>query len=53
MIVGFVLHAPLHLEPATVALAGAALLLFIAAETLEDTLGHVDWPTLFFFPGCS
>jgi Na+/H+ antiporter NhaD/arsenite permease-like protein len=52
VMVGFVLHAPLHLEPTTVALAGAALLLFLrGGETLEETLGHVDWPTLFFFAG--
>ena len=50
--VGFVLHAPLHLEPATVALAGAALLLFLrGAETMEESLNAVDWTTLFFFAG--
>lgn len=52
VLVGFVLHAPLHLEPATVALAGAALLLFLrGAAHLEPTLDHVDWTTLFFFAG--
>lgn len=52
VMVGFVLHAPLHLEPATVALSGAALLLFLrGAERLEESLDSVDWTTLFFFAG--
>lgn len=52
VMVGFVLHAPLHLEPATVALSGAALLLFLLGhEKLEESLGAVDWTTLFFFAG--
>jgi Na+/H+ antiporter NhaD/arsenite permease-like protein len=52
VMVGFVLHAPLHLEPATVALAGAALLLFLrGADQLEPSLDAVDWTTLFFFAG--
>jgi Na+/H+ antiporter NhaD/arsenite permease-like protein len=50
VMVGFVLHAPLHLEPATVALAGAALLLFLrGAAHLEESLDAVDWTTMFFF----
>jgi Na+/H+ antiporter NhaD/arsenite permease-like protein len=52
VMVGFVLHAPLHLEPATVALAGATLLLLArGAEQLEPSLDAVDWTTLFFFAG--
>jgi Na+/H+ antiporter NhaD/arsenite permease-like protein len=52
VMVGFVLHAPLHLEPATVALAGAALLLFLrGADHLESSLDAVDWTTMFFFTG--
>jgi Na+/H+ antiporter NhaD/arsenite permease-like protein len=52
VMVGFVLHAPLHLEPATVALAGAALLLFLrGADTMERSFDAVDWTTLFFFAG--
>ncbi|MCB0877940.1 MAG: ArsB/NhaD family transporter [Thermoleophilia bacterium] len=52
VMIGFVLHAPLHLEPATVALAGAALLLFLrGAENMEASFDAVDWTTLFFFAG--
>ncbi len=52
VMVGFVLHAPLHLEPATIALAGAALLLFLrGADTMESSFDAVDWTTLFFFAG--
>ena len=52
VLVGFVLHAPLHLGPATVALTGAALLLLLrGAGTLEQSLNDVDWTTMFFFAG--
>ncbi len=52
VIAGFTMHSVLHLEPATVALAGAALLLFLrGGETLDETLGHVDWTTMLFFAG--
>ncbi|HVM17826.1 MAG TPA: ArsB/NhaD family transporter [Gaiellaceae bacterium] len=50
-IVAFFLHAPLHLEPAVVALAGATLLLLIAADDVEHALERVEWSTIFFFLG--
>jgi Na+/H+ antiporter NhaD/arsenite permease-like protein len=50
-IVAFFLHAPLHLEPAVVALGGATLLLLIAADDVEHALGRVEWSTIFFFLG--
>jgi Na+/H+ antiporter NhaD/arsenite permease-like protein len=50
-ILGFVLHQFLHLESATIALSGAALLLFITREEPEDILLAVEWPTIFFFAG--
>jgi Na+/H+ antiporter NhaD/arsenite permease-like protein len=50
-IVGFFLHAPLHLSPAVVALAGATTLLLVAADDVEDALERVEWATLFFFAG--
>jgi Na+/H+ antiporter NhaD/arsenite permease-like protein len=50
-ILGFILHQFLHLESATVALSGAALLLFITREEPEDILLAVEWPTIFFFIG--
>ncbi|MZP31236.1 hypothetical protein GTO91_16135 [Heliobacterium undosum] len=50
-ILGFMLHGLLHLESATIALAGAAFLLLITREEPEDILLAVEWPTLFFFIG--
>jgi len=50
-IVAFVFHGYLHLEPATVALSGAALLLLITSVEPHEILAEVEWPTLFFFIG--
>ena len=50
-LVGFLLHGLLHLEPATIALAGAVLLMVVARESPEEVLREVEWPTLFFFIG--
>jgi Na+/H+ antiporter NhaD/arsenite permease-like protein len=50
-IVAFFLHAPLHLEPPVVALVGATVLLFVAADDVENALERVEWSTIFFFVG--
>jgi Na+/H+ antiporter NhaD/arsenite permease-like protein len=50
-IVGFFLHAPLHVEPAVVALAGATVMLLVAADDTEAALERVEWSTIFFFIG--
>lgn len=51
-IVGFFLHQSLHLESATVALAGAFLLLLQTGENqLERSLEKTEWTTIFFFIG--
>jgi Na+/H+ antiporter NhaD/arsenite permease-like protein len=50
-IVAFFLHSTLHLEPAVVALAGATVLLLVAADDVEDALERVEWSTIFFFVG--
>lgn len=50
-IVAFVFHGFLHLESATIALAGAILLLLVSRQEPEDVLIHVEWPTIFFFIG--
>lgn len=51
-IIGFALHQALHLESATVALAGAFLLLLLTGEHfLEKALERVEWTTIFFFVG--
>jgi Na+/H+ antiporter NhaD/arsenite permease-like protein len=50
-LVGFFLHEWLHLEAATIALAGAALLLVVSRADLEEVLHEIEWPTLLFFVG--
>lgn len=60
VIAGFVLSHPLHIEPATIAMFGAGLLLLlnnigIAAEDqtedVHNSFGEVEWVTIFFFVG--
>ncbi len=60
VMVGFVLARQLHLEPATIALTGAALLMLLdnwahhsekAAHNIHTTFGDVEWITIFFFLG--
>ena len=50
-VLAFFLHEILHLEPATIALTGAAALLLTGVGQVDETLSHLDWPTLFFFAG--
>jgi Na+/H+ antiporter NhaD/arsenite permease-like protein len=50
-IVAFFVHQPLHLEPATVALTGAAAMLLVSRQSVEEALGGIEWATLFFFLG--
>lgn len=47
----FIFHHNLGLEAATVALAGATLLLLVSNIDPADTLLEVEWSTLFFFMG--
>jgi Na+/H+ antiporter NhaD/arsenite permease-like protein len=60
VMVGFVLARPLHLEPATIAMFGAAILMLCdnwshhsekAAHNVHQTFGDVEWITIFFFIG--
>ena len=49
---GFVLHGMLHLQPATVALFGAGLLLLISGiKEPRHVLAEAEWSSLFFFIG--
>jgi Na+/H+ antiporter NhaD/arsenite permease-like protein len=57
---GFVLARELHLEPATISLTGAALLMLLdnwahhsekASHNIHSTFGDVEWITIFFFLG--
>ncbi|ULO08649.1 ArsB/NhaD family transporter [Paenibacillus sp. 19GGS1-52] len=51
-ILGFFLHQSFHLESATVALAGAFLLLLLTGEhMMEQAFTKVEWTTIFFFIG--
>ncbi|WP_339300147.1 ArsB/NhaD family transporter [Paenibacillus sp. FSL K6-2441] len=51
-LLGFFLHQTFHLESATVALAGAFLLLLLTGEhVMERAFRSVEWPTIFFFIG--
>jgi Na+/H+ antiporter NhaD/arsenite permease-like protein len=47
----FFAHQALHLEPATVALSGATVMLLVSHQPLERSLAGIEWPTLFFFIG--
>ena len=60
VIAGFVLARPLHLEPATIAMAGAAALMLLdnwqhhnekQSANVHKTFGDVEWITIFFFVG--
>jgi Na+/H+ antiporter NhaD/arsenite permease-like protein len=60
VMIAFVLARPLHLEPATIAIFGAAVLMLLdnwahhtekAAENIHQTFGDVEWITIFFFIG--
>jgi len=51
IIVGFITHSMTGLEGATIALAGAALLLLLTMHDPEHHLRDVEWTTIFFFVG--
>lgn len=51
VILGFVLHQYLGLESATIAIAGAAVLMLVTGEDPEEAFLTVEWGTLFFFVG--
>jgi Na+/H+ antiporter NhaD/arsenite permease-like protein len=48
-ILAFFAHQALHVEPATVALTGAAVGLLVTTIELEEALSKIEWSTLFFF----
>jgi Na+/H+ antiporter NhaD/arsenite permease-like protein len=51
VLVAFVLHTALHLEPSTIALAGGLSLLGISRLDAASLVRDVEWPTLAFFAG--
>ncbi len=50
-ILGFTLHSVLHMEPATVALLGASVLMLISGRDPHKVFANVEWNTIFFFIG--
>jgi Na+/H+ antiporter NhaD/arsenite permease-like protein len=50
-VLAFFVHQALHIEPATVALTGAAVGLLVTRIELEEALSSIEWTTLFFFIG--
>jgi len=52
VILAFIFHGLLEIEPATVALAGASILMMITdSHKFEKIMKEVDWGTIFFFIG--
>ena len=51
IIVAFVLHSVLHLDPSVVALLGAGLMVLVSRTSKEEFLEDVEWETLVFFVG--
>lgn len=54
VIISFMSHSILHLEPALVAIFGASILMLIThndEHKLESLLAKVEWITIFFFAG--
>jgi Na+/H+ antiporter NhaD/arsenite permease-like protein len=51
VMVGFFLHGWLRLQPATIALSGAAVLLVWTRHDPHKILSQVEWATLMFFVG--
>jgi Na+/H+ antiporter NhaD/arsenite permease-like protein len=51
VILGFLLHGVLHLQPATIALTGATVLMLWGRIDLEHVLDEIEWTALFFFIG--
>jgi Na+/H+ antiporter NhaD/arsenite permease-like protein len=58
VLVAFLFAGPLHLQPATIALAGAAVLMLVdnwrhqnakQSENVHRTFADVEWITIFFF----
>jgi Na+/H+ antiporter NhaD/arsenite permease-like protein len=60
VLAAFVFAGPLHLEPATIALSGAAALMLLdnlkhggakQADNVHATFAEIEWTTIFFFIG--
>jgi Na+/H+ antiporter NhaD/arsenite permease-like protein len=50
-ILAFFAHKALGIDPATVALAGASVMLLVTRQSVEESLSGIEWATLFFLLG--
>jgi Na+/H+ antiporter NhaD/arsenite permease-like protein len=50
-LLGFLLSGAVGLEPATIAMFGAVVLILLARIPLDEAFHDIEWPTLFFFVG--
>lgn len=50
-IIGFLFHGVLHYEAATIALAGAVLVMLLGKGDVHKILSDIEWTTLLFFVG--
>jgi Na+/H+ antiporter NhaD/arsenite permease-like protein len=50
-LLAFFVHQAIGIEPATVALAGATVMLLLSTQEIEQALEEIEWSTLFFFLG--
>jgi Na+/H+ antiporter NhaD/arsenite permease-like protein len=50
-IVGFLVHGAIGVDPATIALLGAMVLLLVSGIAPHEALREIEWNTLFFFIG--
>jgi Na+/H+ antiporter NhaD/arsenite permease-like protein len=51
MLVGFVAHSVIHLEPGIIALGGSMVLMFLCRSETDRALMEVEWSVIFFFIG--
>ncbi len=51
VMVGFITHSMLHIDPSLVALLGAGALVALSGLDPEDYLADIEWATLVFFMG--
>ena len=52
VVAAFLFHSIVHIEPATIALSGAAVLLVLSGiGDVEGIFGEVEWTTILFFVG--
>ncbi|MBT3337497.1 MAG: ArsB/NhaD family transporter [Anaerolineae bacterium] len=51
VVIGFLAHGALHLQPATIALTGATILMLWGRSDPHKMFRDIEWTTLFFFIG--